>query len=180
VFVRRVVAGVCGSAGSLQALRDATEMSRHFGAQLMPVLAWTPPGGELADRRYPSAELRALWQQNAWKRLWQAVDLAIGGPPEDIEFVPKVARGEPGDVLTRIASNPGDILVIGTGRHGGVRRLLACKVSRYCLAHACCPVIAVPPSELAVEAHGLHGWFFRHRVHPEDADWPPPSADRAA
>lgn len=171
--------GVCGSAGSLQALRDATEMSRHFGVPLMPVLAWTPPGGELADRRYPSAELRALWQQSAWERLWHAVDLAIGGPPADIAFVPKVARGAAGDVLTRIASKPGDILVIGTGRHGAVRRLLACNVSRYCLAHAACPVMAVPPSELAVATHGLHGWFFRHRVHPEDAGLPP-RADRAA
>jgi nucleotide-binding universal stress UspA family protein len=180
VFVRRVIAGVSGSAGSLQALRDATEMSRHFGVQLMPVLAWTPPGGELADRRYPSPELRALWQRSAWDRLWQAVDLAIGGPPEDIEFVPKIVRGEAGDVLTRIASRPADILVIGTGRHGVVRRLLTSNVSRYCLAHARCPVIAVPPSELAVEAHGLHGWLFRHRVHPEDAALPPPRADRAA
>ena len=167
--VRRVIAGVSGSAGSLQALRFAAEMARENDATLVPVLAWTPPGGEAADRRYPSPTLRAAWRHAAWERLWRAVDLAIGGPPADVRlFAPEVVRGEAGEVLTHVAAGPGDVLVIGAGRHGGLRRL-ACRISRYCLAHASCPVIAVPPSRLATEAHGLHGWLLRHRLHPEDA-----------
>jgi nucleotide-binding universal stress UspA family protein len=170
VYVRRVVVGVSGSAGSLQALRYAAEMARADSAVLAPVHAWTPPGGELADRRFPSPYLRASWKQAAWDRLWSAVDLAIGGPPDDVAFSPEVAMGEAGDVLTQLAALPGDVLVIGTGRHGAVRRLLACRVSRYCLAHASGPVIAVPPGQLADQAHGLHGWRLRHRMRPEDAD----------
>ena len=54
MYVRRVIAGVSGSAGSLQALRYAAEMARQMMQLLAPVLAWMPPGGELADRRYPS------------------------------------------------------------------------------------------------------------------------------
>jgi hypothetical protein len=35
---------------------------------------------------------------------------------------------------------------------------------RHCLAHARCPVLAVPPPDLAQHAgHGLRGWAFRHR-----------------
>jgi nucleotide-binding universal stress UspA family protein len=169
VYVRRVVTGVSGSAGSLQALRYAAGMARSEGAELVMVLAGMPPGGDMADRRYPSRDLRAAWQQAAWERLWRAVELAIGGPPADISFTSHTVRGEAGLVLTQFAGEPGDVLVIGTGRHGAVRRMMACKVSRYCLAHARCPVVAVPPPSLADAAHGLHGWVLRHRLHPEDA-----------
>jgi nucleotide-binding universal stress UspA family protein len=165
-----VVVGVSGSAGSLQALRYAAELARTDNAVLAPVLAWTPPGGDLADRRSPCAPLRAIWKQAAWDRLWQAIDLAIGGPPAGLEFTPAVVRGEVGPVLTDVAVRPGDVLVIGAGRRGVLRRLLASKVSRYCLAHAVCPMIAVPPTQLAAQAQGMHGWKLRHRIHPEDAD----------
>lgn len=166
---RRVIAGVSGSPGSLQALRYAAELARSDYAVLAPVLAWTPPGGELADRRAPCPQLRTAWKQAAWDRLWKAVDLAIGGPPADLEFAAEVVRGPAGEVLSYLARQAGDVLVIGAGRRGAWR-LTGCKVSKYCLGHAQCPVIAVPPSELAAELHGLHGWMHRHRVHPEDAD----------
>lgn len=168
MLVRRIIAGVSGSPGSLQALRYAAEMARNDQALLAPVLAWMPPGGDLADRQHPSQPLRAAWKQSAWDRLWRAVDLAIGGPPADLDFSPKAVRGDAGQVLTELAAEPGDVLVIGAGRHGPAR-LLACRVSRYCLAHAACPVIAVPPGPLAEAAHGLHGWKLRHRLHTEDA-----------
>ena len=170
MYVRRVVVGVCGSAGSLQALRYAAEMARSYNAMLVPVLAWMPPGGDIADQRFPCSPLRTAWQQAASDRLWRAVELAIGGSPEDVGFGPEVVRGEAGQVLTQLAAEPGDVLVIGAGRHGVLRRLLACRVTRYCLGHACSPVIAVPPSQLATDLHGLHGWVLRHRLHPEDVD----------
>jgi hypothetical protein len=38
------------------------------------------------------------------------------------------------------------------------------RVSRYCLAHARCPVLSVPTAALAhAAAHGLRAWSFRHR-----------------
>jgi nucleotide-binding universal stress UspA family protein len=172
VSAQRFVVGVSGSAGSLQALRYAAQLARSDAAELVPVLAWRPPGGEMADRSYPSPELRRVWKQAAWDRLWRAVELALGGPPGDVDFSPKVIRGEAGQVLTEFAAKPGDVLVIGAGRHGLLRRLLAGRVSRYCLGHACCPIVAVPPSSLAEELHGLHGWVVRHRLHPENADAP--------
>ncbi len=166
---RRIVVGVSGSAGSLQALRYAAELARTDDAVLAPVLAWTPPGGDTADRHYPNPELRRAWKQAAADRLWHAIEFAFGGPPAGLAFSPEVIRGDAGHVLTEVAAQPGDVLVIGAGRHGAVRRLLACHVSKYCLGHASCPVVAVPPSALESELHGLHGWKFRHRLHPEHA-----------
>lgn len=167
--VNRVVVGVSGSAGSLTALRYAAGFAWSQQAALVPVLAWTPPGGEIADRRFPCSELRASWQREAQERLDQAIDLAIGGPPAGIGFESRAVRGEAGPVLAAIAAEPGDVLVVGTGRHGWLRRLVACHVARYCVGHCGCPVLAVPPGRLADSAHGLRGWMDRHRVQPEDA-----------
>jgi nucleotide-binding universal stress UspA family protein len=161
--VRRIIVGVSGSPGSLQALRHAVDLARTYCAPLVAVLAWTPPGGDLADRSHPSPYLRQVWRDAAWQRLWAAIDLALGGIPENVCFESDVVRGDPGDVLIGMACHTDDLLVIGAGRRGPVARALTCRVSRYCLAHARCPVIAVPPSELAQFSHGLRGWAFRHR-----------------
>ena len=161
--VRRIIVGVSGSPGSLQALRHAADLARVHQAGLMPVLAWMPPGGDLADRSHPSPYLRKVWQDAAWQRLCAAVDLALGGVPDDVAFRSQVVRGAAGQVLTGIACSPGDLLVIGAGRRGPVAHALSCRVSRFCLAHASCPVVAVPPPALALALHGLRGWAFRHR-----------------
>jgi hypothetical protein len=83
--------------------------------------------------------------------------------PADLRVEPLAVRGDPGAVLVTVANKPDDVIVIGAGRRGALGRLAACRVSRYCLAHACCPVIAVPPSALAELSRGLRGWARRHR-----------------
>jgi hypothetical protein len=67
-------------------------------------------------------------------------------------------------VLVAVAGQAGDLLVIGTGRRSPVGRALRRSVGRYCLAHARCPVIAVPPSALMDELRrGLLPWSLRRR-----------------
>lgn len=157
---RRIFAGVSGSPGSVHALRQAAELARHHDAPLIPVLAWLPPD----SRRLPWPELRQIWHDDAWQRLWDTLDAAFGGLPDGITTQPAVLAGRPGTVLAGVARQDGDVLVIGAGRRGRLRRMGGCRISRYCLAHACCPVLAIPPPDLAQEAgHGLRGWAFRHR-----------------
>jgi len=109
----RVVVGVDGSLGSLQALRFAVGHARAFGAVLVPVLAWTPPGGELGNRRYPVASLTAQWQHDAATRLHTAFDEALGGQPNDLDISSLVLRGEAGRLLVSVADRDGDLLVVG-------------------------------------------------------------------
>jgi nucleotide-binding universal stress UspA family protein len=161
--VRRVFAGVSGSPGSLQALRYAAGLATLHDSALIPVLAWTPPGGDLADRGGPSFYLRQVWKEAAWQRLWKALELAFGGVPAGVNVEPLVVRGEAGSVLVAIANADDDLIVVGAGRRGMLSRMTACRVSRYCLAHATCPVVAVPPSALAQMGRGLRGWAFRRR-----------------
>jgi Universal stress protein family len=134
-----------------------------YQVPLVPILAWVPPGGDLADRSHPSPYLRSLWRDAAWQRLWDAMELAFGCIPHNPVVEPDVIRGEAGHVLVGVACHRDDVLVIGAGRRGVLAHALACRVSRYCLAHADCPVVSVPPPTLAQLSHGLRGWGFRHR-----------------
>jgi nucleotide-binding universal stress UspA family protein len=162
--VHRIVVGVHGSLGSLQALRWAAEEARERHLPLVPVIAWVPPGGDLAERSHPSPYLRRLWQDAARARLAAAFEEALGGVPGDLPVQQRVERGDTGPVLVDVAGQPGDLLVIGTGRRHPVSRALRRSVGRYCLAHATCPVLAVPPSRLMDEMQrGLLPWSLRHR-----------------
>jgi hypothetical protein len=74
-------------------------------------------------------------------------------------------------VLVDTADRPDDLLIIGTGRRAGLGRVLHHSVSRYCLAHAKCPVLAIPPSALMDEmSHGLRAWPRRHAFVPDTPD----------
>jgi nucleotide-binding universal stress UspA family protein len=170
VIVQRVVVGVSGSPGSQPALRHAAELAKGHKAELVPVLAWTPPGGEMADLRYPNPQLRACWKQAARDRLSRAISHALGGQPDGLVFRPQIVKAEAGFALTQIARKPGDVLVIGAGRQGTLRRLARGHVGRYCLAHAACPVVVVPPAETVAHVHGLRGWMDRRRPQPENAE----------
>jgi nucleotide-binding universal stress UspA family protein len=163
--VRRIIVGVHGSLGSLQALRYAAAEARERGAALVPVIAWTPPGGDAAERSRPSPYLRQVWREDARKRLWAAFEAGLGGLPADLLVEPHVERGESGEVLVLLADRPGDLIVIGTGRRGLLTRALRRSAGRYCLAHATCPVLAVPPTTLMDEVGGgLRGWRLRRRA----------------
>jgi nucleotide-binding universal stress UspA family protein len=163
--VRRIIVGVHGSLGSLQALRFAAEEARQRDVPLVAVTAWLPPGGEMAERRAPSPYLRKVWREAALERLWAAFDAGLGGVPASLTVEPQVARGETGPVLVEAANQPDDLLIIGTGRRAGIGRVLHRSVSRYCLAHARCPVLAVPPSALMDEmSHGLRSWQLRRHA----------------
>lgn len=162
--VRRIVVGVHGSLGSLQALRWAAEEARTRLVPLVAVIAWVPPGGDIADRRHPSPFLRQVWRDAARDRLMKAFEAGLGAIPDDVRVETCVVRGETGPVLVDIAGRPGDLLVIGTGRRSLIGRALRKSVGRYCLAHAKCPVLAVPPSALMDEmAHGFWPWSPRGR-----------------
>jgi nucleotide-binding universal stress UspA family protein len=161
--VRRLVVGTSGSPGGLPALRYAHDVARRNDVPLLAMLAWVPPGGDLAERRCPSAHLRRVWADAARQRLSDALDTAWGGvsPGLDIKLV--VVRGEPGPALVEIADCGDDLLVVGAGQRGALTRMWHGRVSRYCLSHARCPVLAVPPAAARGTGLGPAGWALRHR-----------------
>ncbi|WP_329560903.1 universal stress protein [Kitasatospora sp. NBC_01266] len=139
----RVIVGVSGSRRSAAVLQRAAAEAARRGAELVPVMAWTPVGGESAYRTHPCPPLAAAWAQAAQARLDQALAEAFGGYPANLRVSPVVIQGEVGPALLQIADRADDLLVVGTGRRGLLRPLFA-RVSRYCLARATCAVISVP------------------------------------
>jgi nucleotide-binding universal stress UspA family protein len=158
VGTRRVIAGVNGSVRSLAALRAGAAEARSSGAELLPVLAWTPAGGEVAYIRCPCPALLQVWEQDARDRLHAAVGEAFGGVPGGLVVHPVIVRGAPGPSLVWVAGRSGDLLVVGCGGWGRLGRAVHGSVSRYCLAHARCPVLAVPAPEMIRELRSRHRW----------------------
>jgi nucleotide-binding universal stress UspA family protein len=162
--IGRLVVGTGGSPGSLPALRYARDLARSNGVPLLAAIAWIPPGGDLAERRCPSAALRRAWADAAADRLKAALDAAWGSllPEEDIQLA--VIRGDTGPALVHLADSADDLLVVGAGRPGRLTRMWHGRVSRYCLSHARCPVVAVPQPATARQM-GLSParWALRHR-----------------
>ena len=145
----RVFVGVHGSVGSLHALRRAVTEARARHAVLYSVIAWTPPGGETLDRRLPDPHLRRVWTSAAMRVLRAAWQDALGGVPGDLPVHLLAHRGRPGWVLCGLADAEDDLVVIGAGRPGPLRRATRHSVARYCCANATCGVLVVPPPALA-------------------------------
>ena len=160
---RRVIAGVSGSLRSLGALRAGLDEARQIGAPLIAVLAWVPAGGELAYRRAPCPVLLKLWEQAARERLTEAFDAAFGGVPADVTVRGMVVRGRAGPLLVELADRPDDLLVVGCGRGNWLTSSVHGSVTRYCMARANCPVLAVPPPEMISDVRSRS-----HRWRPED------------
>jgi nucleotide-binding universal stress UspA family protein len=164
VAIGRLIVGTSGSPGSLQALRCAEGLARIHGAELIPVLAWQPPGGDRDEWIPASAELRRACRELARQQLRDALLAVWGEVPGDPQVQPRLERGPAGQVLVGLACCAGDVLVIGAGRRAHLTRAACCGVSRYCLAHARCPVLAVPPPALAGELRRARlRWVFWHR-----------------
>jgi len=166
--VGRVLVGTSGSPGSLQALRYGESLARALDEVLIPVIAWEVPG-DSRGRIQPPSELGRACRDLACQRLRDALMAVWGEVPGDPRVQPHVERGPAGWVLVNLASRPDDVLVVGAGRRGALGRLAFSKVSRYCLAHAQCPVVAIPPPALAGElGHGRLAWaFWRRSLTPE-------------
>ena len=79
-------------------------------------------------------------------------------PPDEVSRLFQSVHPEPSWTLQCFAGEPGpllrawsagaDLLVVGTGGHVGLGRLLVGSVSHYCLTHSRCPVVAVPAPHL--------------------------------
>ncbi|MFJ4714073.1 universal stress protein [Streptomyces sp. NPDC088785] len=160
----RVVVGVNGELGSRTALRRAAAEARHRRAELWPVLAWRSPAGALGARTGPLMPLPGEdWQDLARATLLGTLDEVFPDGP-GVRVHALLAQGAPGRVLVEAADREDDLLVVGAGHRGTLHRLLQPSVSRYCLARAHCPVLAVPPSPLEAElaaAHRRNLWRLR-------------------
>ena len=146
----RVVVGVDDSPGGLAALRWAVKFARSRGAQLVAVRVWELGMRRHGGRRvlgngrghvvlaFPGAQQRKV-AANLTKRAFRAA----GGVPDDLDMIIETPEGNPGPVLTQIATGTGDVLVVGSTRGHLLGRAVHGSVSAYCARHSLCPVTVV-------------------------------------
>lgn len=140
----RVIVGVHGSLSSLAALRQAVTEARRRGARLCAV--WVVPEDLAWVSGVPLSEedMRTMHEQ-----IESAFENALGAVPDDLQLRSVVLVGAPGRELVGFARREEDLLVVGAGEHGRLRRWGARSVSAYCVRHARCPVLTVPLSAFA-------------------------------
>ena len=93
---RRIVAGVSNSPGNLPALRHAADLARVYDAALTFVHAWLPSGPVFAAWQFPSDPLVLQWQDDAWQRMWHALDTCVRRAPAGPGSRAAGHAGEPG------------------------------------------------------------------------------------
>ena len=138
-----IVVGLDDSHPAKAALRWAAEQARLTGARLRAVSVVDWPFGVHADgrpmRRAADAEQYDEAAQDYWAMLSGLFSEV--NPPSD--WVLEFEVGRAGNVLVR-ASEHARLLVVGTGEHVGLGKILLGSTSHHCLSHARCPVVAVP------------------------------------
>ncbi|MGQ0716343.1 MAG: universal stress protein [Pseudonocardiales bacterium] len=143
-----VVVGVDGSPASYTALRWALGYAGRTGARVHAVRCWLPVvarGWEAAVTAEPVPP-PAEQQARAERELVAVVTAALARIPEGSTHVAvrlRVVRGPAGSALVAEADGAA-LLVLGHGPR--VAELLHRSVSWYCVRHAMCPVLVIPPA----------------------------------
>src|SRR6266536_2733321 len=141
----RVIVGVDGSCGSLQALRVAVEEARRRHCPLVVAHA-------LRQTSWPAGWLVA--ERAGYEVVERSLADALGGCPRDLEVIQTVVEfAEPGRALVYLSSDPADLIVVGARVPRGLGRLHRSGTDTYCVRHAPCPVLTVPPPDLLRLVH---------------------------
>jgi len=149
--VGRVIVGIDDTQVGLAALREAVGLARASAVPVVAVRAWA-----LGLPRHGGRRLRHLVhkhvvlyfsgqeQEDAAAALTRkALRMAVGTLPADLNLAIRTPGGDPAVALTEIATQAGDILVVGHEPAVSVRGIVHGSVAAYCRRHAQCPVIVV-------------------------------------
>lgn len=136
---REIVVGIAGSSASAAALSWAADQSRLTGIPLRIVYAWqltSSPRGGSSDAFWGASAADARARATSWVRD------TLGSDAATVRWVLDVVEGSPGPILVDRAADAA-MLVLGTGDHVGLSRLVSGSVSHYAVSHSAPPVVAV-------------------------------------
>jgi nucleotide-binding universal stress UspA family protein len=138
-MISTVAAGTDGSPTAAEAVRVAAEIAQRFGAKLVLVSAFQDSGGP-RDREDASVEVQ--WAFSSSARVREVLARAAEDlQREGISCTTLVDRGDPADVLVRLATEcDADVLVIG---NKGMQRRVLGSVPNTVTHHAPCSVLVV-------------------------------------
>jgi len=140
-----VVVGMDGSRSATTALRWAVDYTRRRMTPLRVVHAWEISANQVMEAPV-SEELFQTAATDARARATRWVLNALGEAAPAQPWFLDVVEGQPGPVLVE-RSRDAALLVLGTGEHVGLRRVVSGSVGRYCLSRTPCPMVAVPAEQ---------------------------------
>jgi nucleotide-binding universal stress UspA family protein len=136
-MISTVAVGTDGSTTAEEAVKQAADLARRFGAKLVLLSAFPGPGGFAA---YAGVGLEWVSSSQAQVRtILERSETALR--QEGIECETRSAEGDPADVLVRLAAESGaDLLVIG---NKGMKRRVLGSVPNKVTHKADCTVMVV-------------------------------------
>ena len=134
-----VAVGTDGSATAAEAVSEAAEIARRFGAKLVLLSAFQDSKGSTAGR---GQDVELQWAMNPSARVRSILDRSEGElRGSGIECETRADDGDPAEVLVRLAAECGaDLLVIG---NKGMKRRLLGSVPKTVTQNADCSVMVV-------------------------------------
>jgi len=133
----RIVVGVDGSEGSIEALRWAAGYAKAVGGSLQAVRTW----------HYPWAMQTAPQKidESVEEQIQKELDASVAKAGVDVEVEARVVEGHASLALVKESARA-DLLVVGNRGHGAFHELMLGSVSLHCVTNAHCPVVVVRPS----------------------------------
>jgi len=170
---RRVIVGVDGSLTSLRALRQAVDEAIRRQADLTVIHVRAParPNAQAALigipdlTPWPGEQTSRSLDREAEALIATCIDEGLGGPPVGVAVRMVVDVGIPQVCLVHQTRHDEDLLVVGTRGSRRWSHPWRHSVSRYCITHANCPVLVVPPDSFAraMRRSGHSFWSPWHR-----------------
>jgi nucleotide-binding universal stress UspA family protein len=133
--LHRIVVGVDGSPGSLEALDWAATQAKQSNAVLDIVTAWNYPNTYGSMIAFDINEIEQAAKALAEKAVARATERAPG------VVIRNDIVEEPGAQALVDASRGADLLVVGSRGLGGFTGALIGSVSLHCARHSHCPVV---------------------------------------
>jgi nucleotide-binding universal stress UspA family protein len=138
-MISTVAVGTDGSATAEEAVSEAAEIARRFGAKLVLLSAFEGSGGSAAGK---SQDIEVQWASSPSARVRSILERSETSLRRDgIECETRADEGDPGEVLVRLAAECGaDLLVIG---NKGMKRRVLGSVPNTVTHKAECSVLVV-------------------------------------
>jgi nucleotide-binding universal stress UspA family protein len=141
-MISTVAVGTDGSATAAEAVREAAEVARRFGAKLVLLSAFQDSRGSSAAA---PEDIELQWASNSSARtrtILERVEAELG--QSGIECETLADEGDPAEVLVRLAGECGaDLLVIG---NKGMKRRVLGSVPNTVTHKADCSVLVIKTS----------------------------------
>ena len=136
-----ILVGFDHSPAGVAALRWAVRQGCMQRLHLHVIHAWEPEPGEVASL---TAEQHARMREAVVAACTKRIKEVLAELPAHVHAEIEILEGPAGPILIEHARDA-SLLVLGLHERPGHRRLSAGSVSYYCLSHAPCAVVGVPP-----------------------------------